>query len=35
MDLELKIRVQKSVDQMLRYGYKDSQLLIWKLKILW
>ena len=35
MDLEFKIRVQKSEGQMLHYGYKDSELLFWKLKILW
>ena len=33
-NLELKIRVQKTEDQMLHYGCKDSGLLCLKLKIL-
>ena len=34
-NLELKIIVQKSEDQMLFYGCKDLALLCWKLKMLW
>ena len=34
-NLELKIKVRKTEDGMLYYGYKDLGLLSWQLKTLW